>query len=218
MPSKRKAKKARKVIATIMPIGGPPFEVLVMVAENNTVEHNNMAWVIAPNSTWRDDRNNQRVVLPEATATSANGDNAQPQTVDEQLKREELIDHKHAKTPDPEAPTKKPQLAPWRYGTSVSGSMLRGKISFGAAMFFLYIKMNIVEQLFRLQSRRPWYKDSGSWMTMIAVACVALVLIWFTVSNSNSIDHLAGVVEGLHLENTQPPGATAGHQPIAPGG
>lgn len=179
-------------------MAGAPYEIEVQIDENDTVEHEGMCWVIAPNSVWSDGKF-RRVILPEALAESLNGTNAQPLN-------------------EAQATENKTQIQK-KYGISLVGSMTVGKTYLNSRTFFLFMKMALLEQLFRLQSKKPWFKESSTWIIAGALAVVALILIWMTVGIGNGFDHIQQGLQGIHVAAPTPTGTAqaAGHQPIAPG-
>jgi hypothetical protein len=196
----KKDKKARRAIGTIMPVASAPYEVEVEISESGTVEHEGMAWVVVPNSIWTDEKKRRRVILPEALAESLNGQNTQAINEKESEERKKIVERK--------------------FGVTITGSMMTGRTYFNARMFFLYVKMNLLEQLFKLQNRKPWFKESSTWIQAIAIGVVALILVWMTITNGHGFDNLQNAI--THWTGTGgAPGPTAnptnnGHQVLTP--
>lgn len=191
----RKAKKARNAIGILMPMAGAPYEIEVQIDENDTVEYEGMCWAIAPNSVWNDGKY-RRVILPEALAESLNGANSQALNQTQADENKKLIERK--------------------YGISLVGSMVVGKTYLNARTFFLFMKMALLEQLFRLQSKKPWFKESSTWIIAGCLAIVALILVWMTVGIGNGFDHIQNALNHVQVPSTTPNPVAGGHNNIAP--
>lgn len=109
-------------------------------------------------------------------------------------------------------------ILPEAVAESFHGGLLAGKFYMTCAMFFYYVKMNLLEQLFNLQNRTPWFKKGSTWIMAGAIISIALVLVWLVISANGSLSH---IVDALNRLPQAPDGSatgTGGHNNIAPGG
>lgn len=167
MSKDKKAEKAKRYLATIIPISGPPFEIEVKEDSDGTITHDNKSWHVAAESVWTSGKQ-RRIILPEGAAES------------------------------------------------MHGGLLNGKFYMTAKLFFYYIKMKLLEQLFNLQNRKPWYKSGSTWIIAIAIGIVALVGAWLVIEMNGSLDGIRDAIYNNFGPGTTDSGSTNGHNNIAP--
>lgn len=107
-------------------------------------------------------------------------------------------------------------ILPEECAESMHGGLLEGKFYMTAALFFYYIKMKLLEQLFNLQNRKPWYKSGSTWAIVIAIGCVALAIAWLVIDTNGSLERIADTIGGLGPETGQ--AGDGQHNDIAPEG
>lgn len=103
---------------------------------------------------------------------------------------------------------------------TISSNFLEGKTYLRARMFFLICKMKLLEQIFRLQDAKPWFKQSGVWIITGAIALLALILVWVASAISGGLEDVTdALMDGLRNIGTEgSPREEAGHSDIAPEG
>lgn len=95
---------------------------------------------------------------------------------------------------------------------SLTSMSLSGKFFFNAHMFFMFMKINLLEHLHKLQNTKPWYSNASTWV--IAAAIGLLILVGYIALNQ-----VVGAIEDLGNEigriEFQPSGGNSeGHQDL----
>jgi hypothetical protein len=104
-------------------------------------------------------------------------------------------------------------VLPEAHSESLTSDSIIGRFWINARVFFGYMKMNLLEQLNRLQNQKPWYGQASVWI--IAGAIGLLILVGFIALNgiSSSIEELGEAIKGLNF----PSGDNQGHQELKEG-
>ncbi len=98
---------------------------------------------------------------------------------------------------------------------SMHGGLLNGHSYMSAKLFFYYIKMKLLEQLFNLQNRKPWYKNGGTWIIACAIGILCLIGAWLVIEVNGSLDGIRDALNAwLHSQDTS--STPTGHEQIAP--
>jgi hypothetical protein len=103
-------------------------------------------------------------------------------------------------------------ILPEALAESLVSSNLTGKTFFGARMFFMHMKLNLLEQLHKIQNTKPWYGQAQVWI--IAGAIGLLILVGY-LGLSQVTDAISGL--GDDIRNMRPPTGGDGHQPLNEG-
>lgn len=98
---------------------------------------------------------------------------------------------------------------------TLHGGVLSGNSYMAPKLFFYYIKMKLLEQLFNLQNRKPWYKSGQTWIIAIAIGCVALVGAWLVIEINGSLDGIRDAIYNMMNDSGSNVDGT-GHNDIAP--
>lgn len=101
---------------------------------------------------------------------------------------------------------------------SFHGGMLSGKYYMKASLFFYYIKMKLLEQLFNLQNRKPWYKTGSTWLIAGAIGLLCLVIVWLVITLDGGLKHIVETIAASLQDSAQNSGEGTGHNPISPEG
>lgn len=103
-------------------------------------------------------------------------------------------------------------VLPEAYAESLTSMSLAGKFFFNAHMFFMFMKINLLEHLHKLQDTKPWYGNASTWV--IAGAIGLLILVGYVALNqvTGAIESLGGVIDKLDL--SMPSGDRQGHQEL----
>lgn len=97
---------------------------------------------------------------------------------------------------------------------SLNSAVLEGKTPMTARQFFLFMKMNLLEQLFKLQSKTPWFKQSSTWIIAGSIMGLILAVWWVGSSIGGGLDELRNTLEGLDLSNGSSQGNATSHQQL----
>ena len=100
---------------------------------------------------------------------------------------------------------------------TLSHQGLLNKTPLTARNYFLHMHANVLEQMFRLQNTKPWFKETSTWIIAGCLLAVGLVLCWMVIETSSGFDSLGDVLANLQLPAPPSPQPTSGVQPIAPG-
>lgn len=101
---------------------------------------------------------------------------------------------------------------------SMHGGLLSGKNYMTAKLFFYYIKMKLLEQLFNLQNRKPWYKSGQTWIIAIAIGLLALIGVWLIIELDTSLDGIRDAMNQWFQAQDAPGSNPEDHKDIAPNG
>ena len=101
---------------------------------------------------------------------------------------------------------------------SFHGGLLHGKFYMTCSLFFYYMKMTILEELFRLQNRKPWFKQGSTWVIAGAIGLLALVLVWLVVDVNGGLNRIAQAIQRTLEESASNGAGSGGHNDIAPNG
>jgi hypothetical protein len=108
-------------------------------------------------------------------------------------------------------------ILPESAAESLTGRLLEGKTYLNCRMFFLFVKMALLEQFMKLQNQKPWFKQSSTWIIASGLFLICLILAWLVVSTNNGFESLNGVIDGLREAlGNQASGNNQGHNDIAP--
>lgn len=108
-------------------------------------------------------------------------------------------------------------ILPEGVAESFHGGLLAGKFYMTCSLFFYYVKMNLLEQLFRLQNRTPWFKKGSTWVIAGCLIAIALCLVWLIIAANGNLQKIADAIASLANPQDPSAGPANGHNNIAPG-
>ncbi len=109
-------------------------------------------------------------------------------------------------------------ICPEGLPTTVSATQLSAPCPMTARTFFFFMKNNMLEQLFRLQNQKPWFKQGSTWIIAGALLLVSLILVWNVVSMGNGLESVSDTLKGIHLPPVSPSPTPSSGTTVTPGG
>lgn len=104
-------------------------------------------------------------------------------------------------------------ILPEGLAQSVNGGYFANRAYMTCRLFFLFMKINVLEAMFQLQNRKPWYKTGQTWIIAGALALIAMILVWMVVSNGKELSAIGEALRQLLTDNQT---GNGGHNDIAP--